>query len=197
MSGRVWVVTLPPVVFQCRLQKLRVSPVASQCGADSTKFLQWHSSVGLFQLSFSSGVPVYPATIRWVGQWYPSLHRVNQWHSSGIPVYTGPASVHWLRVRVSIVSRSLTRIWSVSYIVQDLNHRWRQLCKREGNLHYYGTNTMLGRLCSTWYHMMTSSNGNIFRVTGHLCGEFTGLRWIPRTKASDAELWYFLWSASE
>ena len=23
--------------------------------------------------------------------------------------------------------------------------------------------------------MMTSSNGNIFRVTGHLCGEFTGL----------------------
>ena len=22
--------------------------------------------------------------------------------------------------------------------------------------------------------MMTSSNGNIFRVTGHLCGEYTG-----------------------
>ena len=46
-------------------------------------------------------------------------------------------------------------------------------------------------------NMMTSSNGNIFCVTGHLWGEFTGLRWIPRTKASDAELWYFLWSASE
>ena len=45
--------------------------------------------------------------------------------------------------------------------------------------------------------MMTSSNGNIFRVTGHLCGEFTGPRWIPRTKASDAVLWCFLWSASE
>ena len=45
--------------------------------------------------------------------------------------------------------------------------------------------------------MMTSSNGNIFRVTGHLCGEFTGLRWIPRTKASDAELWCFLWCAPE
>ena len=38
------------------------------------------------------------------------------------------------------------------------------------------------------YPMMTSSNGNIFRVTGHLCGEFIGPRWIPRTKASDAEL---------
>ena len=36
--------------------------------------------------------------------------------------------------------------------------------------------------------MMTSSNGNIFRVTGHLGGEFTGHRWIHHTKASDAEL---------
>ena len=27
--------------------------------------------------------------------------------------------------------------------------------------------------------MMTSSNGNIFCVTGPLCGEFTGHRWIP------------------
>ena len=45
---------------------------------------------------------------------------------------------------------------------------------------------------------MTSSNGNIFRFTGHyLCEEFTGHRWIPLTKASDgwvnnreaADLW--------
>ena len=42
-------------------------------------------------------------------------------------------------------------------------------------------------LRSTMSLMMTSSNGNIFRATGHLCGEFTGHRWIPRTKASDAE----------
>ena len=46
-------------------------------------------------------------------------------------------------------------------------------------------------------YTMTSSNGNIFRVTGPLCGEFTGHRWIPITKASDAELWCFLWSAPE
>ena len=64
--------------------------VSSQCGADSSKFLQWHSSVGLFQLSFSSGVPVYTGS------------------TSGIPVYTGPASVHWLRVRGNLhVSLSL------------------------------------------------------------------------------------------
>ena len=40
---------------------------------------------------------------------------------------------------------------------------------------------------------MTSSNGTIFRVPGHLCGEFTGhrSRWILHTKASDAALWFF------
>ena len=56
-----------------------------------------------------------------------------------------------------------------------------------------------GTTMRPWFRstMMTSSNGNIFRVTGHLCGEFTGPRWIPRTKASDAELWCFLWSARE
>ena len=45
--------------------------------------------------------------------------------------------------------------------------------------------------------MMTSSNGDIFCVTGHLCGKFTGPLWIPLTKASDAELWCFLWTGSE
>ena len=45
--------------------------------------------------------------------------------------------------------------------------------------------------------MMTSSNGNIFRVTGHLCGKFTGHLWIPRTKASDTELWRFLLRRNE
>ena len=44
---------------------------------------------------------------------------------------------------------------------------------------------------------MASLNGNIFRVTGHFCGELTGPRWIPRTKASEAELCCFLLSAPE
>ena len=42
-------------------------------------------------------------------------------------------------------------------------------------------------------NIMTSSNGNILGFTGPLCGH----RWIPHTKASDAELWCFLWSAPE
>ena len=46
-------------------------------------------------------------------------------------------------------------------------------------------------------NMMTSSNGNIFRVAGHLYGKFIGQRRIPLTTASDAELWCFLWSAPQ
>ena len=46
----------------------------------------------------------------------------------------------------------------------------------------------------TWCHknyshlvffIMTSSNGNIFHVTGPLCGEFTGDQWIPCMRSSD------------
>ena len=98
--------------------------MTSQCGADSTKFLQWHSSVGLFQLSFSSGVPVYPASIRWVAQWYPSVHWVNQWYSSGIPVYTGPASVHWLKVRAAANGRMPCMLYI--YIYTNVYLVWTQ-----------------------------------------------------------------------
>ena len=31
-------------------------------------------------------------------------------------------------------------------------------------------------------NIITSSNGNIFRVTGYFCLEFTGHRWIPRKR---------------
>ena len=46
-----------------------------------------------------------------------------------------------------------------------------------------------------WCIMMMSSNANTFGVTGPLCGEITGHRWIPRTKSSYAELSCFIWSA--
>ena len=45
--------------------------------------------------------------------------------------------------------------------------------------------------------IMTSLNENIFRVIGPMWGESTGLRWIPLTKANDAEIWCFLWSTPE
>ena len=55
-------------------------------------------------------------------------------------------------------------------------------------------NTVIIVIMTTWWrHQMET----FVSVTGHLCGDFTGPWWIPRTKVSDAELWCFLWSASE
>ena len=50
----------------------------------------------------------------------------------------------------------------------------------------------LVRMCPSksvawWRHEIET----FFRVTGALCGEYTGYRWIPLTKASGAELWCF------
>ena len=44
---------------------------------------------------------------------------------------------------------------------------------------------------------MTSSNENSFHVTALLWEESTGHRGLPLTKASDAKLWCFVWSAPE
>ena len=45
---------------------------------------------------------------------------------------------------------------------------------------------------------ITTAQGNIqHNITGPLWGESTGDRWIPLTKASDAELWCLLWSVPE
>ena len=43
---------------------------------------------------------------------------------------------------------------------------------------------------SWWRHQMETFSV----LLAFFCGEFTGPPWIPLTKASDAELWYFLWS---
>ena len=57
----------------------------------------------------------------------------------------------------------------------------RPFCLALNGLTHWGGETLcisalhIGH-CSTlhWFSMMTSSNGNIFHVTGPLCGEFTG-----------------------
>ena len=92
--------------------------------------------------------------------------------------------------------RHLIRYWnrSVLQAISSPDHAQQTLCAD-------ATDPKWGRdvdeTCDTYDPMMTSSNGNIFRVTGTLCGEFNGDRWMPRTKARDAELWCFLWSAPE
>ena len=93
-------------------------------------------------------------------------------------------------------------IWYVHQEWMLLNSAWHIVCSTR--CHYtvcrwwdlwHATHTYMRTVSPRDFIMMTSSNGNIFRVTGPLCGEFTGHRLIPLTKASDAELWCFLWSS--
>ena len=49
----------------------------------------------------------------------------------------------------------------------------------------------------TWYYAWCRHKMETFSVTGPVCGEFTGHRWISLTKVSDVELWCFLWSVLE
>ena len=64
---------------------------------------------------------------------------------------------------------------------------------------FFTYNSYLARCNASWpvnrseKHMMTSSNGNIFRVTVPLCGEFIGHRWIPLTKASFGVFFICAW----
>ena len=67
----------------------------------------------------------------------------------------------------------------------------------ENQITYHWYSCSLEDIIYSGYGMMTSSNGNSFRVTGPYCWEFTCRWWIPLTKASDAELWCFLWSVPE
>ena len=46
---------------------------------------------------------------------------------------------------------------------------------------------------SAWWRQQMEA----FSASLAFCGEFTGHRWIPCTKVSDTELWYFLWYALE
>ena len=69
---------------------------------------------------------------------------------------------------------------------------------------FVGSFVIVGFVSSQWLLPLTV-NGvyvdvikwKLLRVTDPLCGESTGHRWIPLTKVSDAELWYFQWCAPE
>ena len=57
------------------------------------------------------------------------------------------------------------------------------------SIHAFATSCI--RIVEFIHTMMTSSNRCILRVPGPLCGRVTCDRWMPHTKASDAELCFF------
>ena len=105
----------------------------------------------------------------------------------------------WWLVACSVPTPYLNKLWPI--INRALGSKWQWNSSQNTYVSFKKIQLKIAPFGSASMYfdrvrmepMMTSSNGNIFRVTGHLCGEFTGPRWIPRTKASDAELWYFPW----
>ena len=111
----------------------------------------------------------------------------------------------WTQPPVPIMSEAYTYIHTYTYTCTYINIYIHTYTYTYIYIYTYTYGWTEILVMSCWFSpvtigrisMMTSSNGKIFRVTGHLCGEFTGHRWIPLSKASVAELWYFLWSAPE
>ena len=110
--------------------------------------------------------------------WYPSvMHRlITQWFTPGLTFKTTNSIMlgisRWgMRPKQNLLKSVKNDGWM---FVDNEWYVWK-ICVP------HCWNTWIWReVC--WYHvvMVTSSNGNIFRVTGPLCGEFTGHRWIPR-----------------
>ena len=71
-----------------------------------------------------------------------------------------------------LIAPALTTDWSWIFLIEKL---YKKTCEI---VHWLLLPSLL-LLFST----SIPSNGNIFRVTGHLCGEFTGPRWIFPHKA--------------
>ena len=126
---------------------------------------------------------------QWI--WLP-LVSLMAWHRKSITPLSQPRLIH--HVWTSIWTK-ISGGWfnvKMSFYQYRNSHCGDQTILWPTYLHFGISYT-----CKTTSCMMTYSNGNIFRVTGPLCGEFTGHRWIPLTKASDTELWCFLWSVPE
>ena len=113
-------------------------------------------------------------------------------HADAIDIRNKPAYTSYLRTP-SLAMFNFTYTNSDQVLIQSTKNKTKQSAGHDSISSILRKD--IGRIIAPTISMRTSSNGNIFRVTGPLCREFTGHRWIPLTKASDAELWCFLWSA--
>ena len=73
---------------------------------------------------------------------------------------------------------------SIAWVPQIKTHNLGCLYKDVYITHYFKTSALR--------NTMTSSNESIFYVTGSLCGEFTGHRWIPSQRPVTRSLDVFL-----
>ena len=158
------------------------------------------------------GIQRLPVNCPHKGQWREALMFslicawMNGWVNNRDTGYLRRHRAHYdVTVMLQGTSLVLGRWW-LFFITAPIKQPWRIRKMNHINslitlIHITDKKTKHSKQTIRIFHgvlfMMTSSNGNIFCVTGHLCGEFTGPLWIPRTKACDTELWCFIWSASE
>ena len=105
----------------------------------------------------------------------PGRRQAIIWNNAGL-LLIEPLGTNFSEILIAIITFSFKKTR-----LKVSSAKWRPYC--------LGLNVLM--------KILMSLNGNIFGVAGPLCGEFTGHRLIPLTKASDAELWCFLWSALE
>ena len=90
--------------------------------------------------------------------------------------------------KANLINVPSSILWTYATLIETF---WLESFEENiGEFRYSNATTRLF-VCSQPLAMMTSCDGNIIRVTGLLCGEFTGHHWIPRTKASDALMLLF------
>ena len=99
----------------------------------------------------------------------------------------------------SVLAMELLQSLSLIITMTSLSHRYfnthisLQVYCMHWNGHYSTQKLVLSKCrFGILQDMMMSSNGNFFRVTGPLCIEFTGLRWIPRTVTRSFDVFIYL-----
>ena len=118
---------------------------------------------------------------------------VLRWHLSVLWLDIGLSSalnVYEIENKISYDKLLVTRKWLliISWTLTKGRPPWKYIV----NLIIVHSFIVLCFAASWWFrarmqlilctHMVTSSDGNVFRATGPLCGESTGYRWIPFTK---------------
>ena len=118
-------------------------------------------------------------TFVWGIHWSPvNSPNKSQWRGALMFPLVYPSTNGWVHNRVAGGLRRHHSHYDVTVMVH--------LSDWSRSYHSYGVQNV----CNI-HDMMTSSKGNIFRITVPLCGEFTGHRWIPVTEAGDEVLWRY------
>ena len=131
--------------------------------------------------------------LSWVRNFWYSFHCI---YLSGCLLHISNICMPNLKESPRVIPNTL--MWSLAIITISCTDLYISSSVKENALEFirlafmYHAMTALVSF-SWWRHQMETFSAQLA-----ICaGELTGPPWIPHTKASDAELWCFLWSASE